>query len=428
MITTLSELRGQLEAWIRTRLWAQVVAGLVLGILVGYLLGPDLNWVARDTSEAVARWLALPGNVFLGLISMVLVPLVIGSIVQGLTGSQSASDLKRIGGRFVLYVVLTTTFAATLGIVLANRFQPGRMIQVAAPAEPVPTPPPVDDVNVPDALVRMLPTNPLVAFAELDMLAIVVFAVIFGLAARASDQRRLEVLLSWISGAVEVAMRIVKWAMFITPFAVFGLMAQLIANVGIGTVLGMTAYVLTVLAGLLGLLALYLVLVAVVGRRNPFRFLAKIKDPVILAFSTSSSTAVMPLSIDTAVKKLAVSEGTASLVVPLGATINMAGTALYQSVAITLLAQVAGVELSVTQQITMVVTLVAASIGAPGTPGVGIVILGNIAGDFGIPLMALPLVLGVDRVLDMARTAVNLTGDLTACVLLSRGDKKELGT
>ena len=120
MISTLIELRGPLEAWIRTRLWAQVVAGLALGILAGYFLGPDLNWVERDTSESVARWLALPGNVFLGLISMVLIPLVIGSIVQGLTGSQSASELKTVGGRFLLYVLLTTTFAATLGIVLAN--------------------------------------------------------------------------------------------------------------------------------------------------------------------------------------------------------------------------------------------------------------------------------------------------------------------
>ncbi len=418
MISTLIELRGPLEAWIRTRLWAQVVAGLALGILAGYFLGPDLNWVERDTSESVARWLALPGNVFLGLISMVLIPLVIGSIVQGLTGSQSASELKTVGGRFLLYVLLTTTFAATLGIVLANRIEPGGMIQVDTSAKEAPPPPPAGDVNVPEALVSMLPTNPLVAFAELDMLAIVLFAVIFGLACRASDQRRVDVLLSWISGMVEVSMRVVKWAMFMTPWAVFGLMAQLIANVGIGTVLGMTAYVLTVLAGLLVLLGLYLLLVAVLGKRNPLRFFSDIRDPVILAFSTSSSTAVMPLSIDTAVKKLAVPESTASLVIPLGATINMAGTALYQSVAITLLAQVAGVELSVPQQIMMVVTLVASSIGAPGTPGVGIVILGNIAGDFGIPLTALPLVLGVDRVLDMARTAVNLTGDLTACVLL----------
>ena len=191
MISALIDLRGQLDAWIRTRLWAQVLAGLVLGILAGYLLGPDLNWVERDTSEAVGRWLAFPGNVFLGLISMVLVPLVIGSIVQGLNGSQSASELKSVGGRFVIYVVLTTAFAATLGLALANHFKPGTTIQMDVPVTDVPPPRQADAVSVPDALMRMLPTNPLIAFTELDMLAIVVFAVIFGLAARASDRERL---------------------------------------------------------------------------------------------------------------------------------------------------------------------------------------------------------------------------------------------
>ena len=425
MIPTLIELRGQLEAWIRTRLWAQVLAGLVLGIVVGYVLGPDVSWVDRDTSATVARWLALPGNLFLGLISMVLVPLVIGSIIEGLNGSQSAAELKRVGGRFVLYVVVTTAFAAALGLFLANRLEPGRTIEIDV-SDVDAAPPPMaspSDISIPDALMDMLPTNPLVAFSELDMLAMVVFAVIFGLACRASESERVQLLLSVIDGVLVVSMRIIKWAMFLTPFAVFGLMAQLIANVGVATLLGMTAYVGTVFAGLLGLLLFYLFLVAVLGRRRPLKFLAEIRDPVVLAFSTSSSTAVMPLSIDTAVNKLGVPEGTASLVVPLGATINMAGTALYQSVAITLLAQVAGVDLSMSQQIAIVVTLVASSIGAPGTPGVGIVILGNIAASFGIPLVALPLVLGVDRILDMARTAVNLTGDLTACVLLGNSSR-----
>ena len=418
MISKLIDLSHYVDAWVRARLWAQVLAGLVLGVLVGYFLGPDLDWVNRDTSATVARWLALPGNVFLGLISMVLVPLVVGSIVQGLTGDQSAAELRSVGGRFLIYVLVTTTFAATLGIWLANRFEPGNRIRVETVSPPPPAPAGSNDVSVPDALLRMLPTNPLVAFAELDMLAIVIFAVLFGLACRAGDSERLVVLLSWVDGLVEVAMRIIKWAMFLTPWAVFGLMAQLIADVGMTTLLGMTAYVATVLAGLLGLLVLYLLLATVVGRRDPLRFMANIRDPVLLAFSTSSSTAVMPLSIATAVNKLHVPESTASLVIPLGATVNMAGTALYQSVAITLMAQVAGVELSLSEQIAIVVTLVASSIGAPGAPGVGIVILGNIASQFAIPLTALPLVLGVDRILDMARTAVNLTGDLVACVLL----------
>ena len=419
---SLRELSDQVEGWVRARLWAQVVVGLVLGIVVGYLIGPDTDLVSREASDVIASWLALPGNVFLGLISMVLVPLVIGSIIQGLNGSQSGDELRSLGSRFLVFVVVTTVLAAALGITLAERFQPGQYMQLEGPSD---APAPVqletterNDVNIPDALVGMLPVNPSVAVGERDMLAIVVLALIFGLACRAGSRDTVGVILALNDAVLEVAMRVIKWAMFLTPAAVFGLMAQLIANVGIGTLVGMTAYVLTVITGLLGLLAVYLTLVALLGRRNPWTFFNNISSPVLVAFSTSSSSAVMPLSIETAVNKLRVPESVARLVIPLGATVNMAGTALYQSVAIIFMAQVSGIDLTTTDQLVIVVTLVASSIGAPGTPGVGIVILGSVAADMGIPATALPLVLGVDRILDMCRTAVNLTGDMTACVLL----------
>lgn len=385
LIHSLRGLRGQVEGWVRGRLWAQVIAGLALGCLVGFLLGPDVGWISEETAERITNWLALPGNIFLGLISMVLVPLVVGSIVQGLNGSQSAGQLRAIGSRFLVYVLVTTTLAAVLGIGLARTIEPGGYIAsgitASEVADPGPTAGGAERTSVPEAIVRMLPTNPAVAMAERDMLAVVVLAAIFGIAIRVSRRERVEAVLRLLDGLLEIAMRVVKWAMFLTPWAVFGLIAQLIARVGISTVLGMTAYILTVL----------------------------------LAFSTSSSAAVMPLSIDTAVKKLRVPESVASLVIPLGATINMAGTALYQSVAIIFMAQVSGVELSIADQAVVVVTLVASSVGAPGTPGVGVVILGNIAAGFGIPAAALPLILGVDRILDMCRTGVNLTG----CVLMA---------
>ena len=377
-----------------------------------------------ETAEKVGRWLALPGNLFLGLISMVLIPLVVGSIVQGLNGPQSGQELRSVGARFLVYVLLTTTAAAALGITLANEVRPGDFLAAdAATEESAPVRDVLEtdvvDISVPDAILGMLPSNPVVAMQELDMLALVVFALIFGLACRSSSHAKVGMVLDVVDGLVAVAMKVVKWAMFLTPYAVFGLTAQLIARVGISTLLGMATYVLSVVGGLVGLLALYLALVSTLGRRNPFRFLANVADPLILAFSTSSSAAVMPLSIDSAVTKLGVPESTASLVIPLGATVNMAGTALYQSVAIVFMAQVAGIELSLVQQTFIVITLVASSIGAPGTPGVGIVILGNVAAGFGIPATALPLVLGVDRILDMCRTAVNLTGDLVATVLLA---------
>jgi Na+/H+-dicarboxylate symporter len=398
-------------------------------MLVGYALGPDVGWVAAETAERVGKWLALPGNLFLGLIALVLIPLVVGSIIQGLNGPQSAAELRSVSFGFLVYVLLTTTAAATLGIVLVNTIRPGDSVAVEAPPAPMEAPPreparpDVAAAGAPDPVHGMPRTHLELALLGRAMLALVVLAVFFGLACRAAELRRVAIVLDLVDGVLALSVRAVRWAVFLTPYVVFGLTAQFVARMGIATAWGMAAYVATVIFGLLGLLALHLLAlsllsVATPGRRRPVRFLANVADPLILAFSTSSSAAVMPLSIDTAVKKLDVPEGTASLVIPLGATINMAGTALYQSVAIAFLAQVAGVELSIGQQVAIVVTLVASSIGAPGIPGVGVVILGTVAFGFGIPGTALPLVLGVDRILDMCRTAVNLVGDLVASVLL----------
>jgi len=213
-------------------------------------------------------------------------------------------------------------------------------------------------------------------------------------------------------------MTIVKWAMFLAPIAVFGLMAQLVMRVGLETVAAMSTYVGTVFLGLALLLAIYLVIAAVVAKIYPLPFLKTAGGTLLLAFSTSSSSAVMPMTIQTA-RRLGVSDATANLVVPLGATMNMAGTALYQSVAIMFLAQMAGIELSLGEIGIITATLVASSIGAPGTPGVSIAILLSVAAGFGIPTAGMVIILGVDRILDMSRTAVNVTGDLVASLVLS---------
>jgi len=412
-----------MQSWTSGRLWLQVLAGLVLGIIVGALLGPDFGWVSPETAETIGAWLALPGNIFLGLIAMVLLGLVFGSIVQGLTGSANKKQLGSVGLKFTAFVLITTTIATLLGMALAIQIEPGSYIDlppaVAAQSQAVVQQPsePVSQ-RVPEQIAQLIPSNPVTSVQKRDLLAIVIFAILIGIAANAASAQRIEIFLRFVDGVVEVSMIIVKWAMFLAPWAVFGLTAQLIIKVGLSSLGGLAVYVFTVIAGLLGLLVMYLLIVAFLARRNPFTFLSDIGAPVLLAFSTSSSAAVMPLSIDTAVKKLGVRESIAGLVIPLGATVNMAGTALYQSVAVIFLAQMSGVELTTGSMIAIIVTLVMSSIGAPGTPGVAIIILANIVADFGIPTAGLALILGVDRILDMCRTSVNLTGDLTATVLI----------
>ena len=380
-------------------------------------------------------WLAIPGRVFLGLISLVLVPLVVVSIVQGITGSGGGATLRRLGGRLLIFVLLTTTAASTLGVVIARVVKPGAMLQESSAFTNTPTSDSAEDdpsasretdesvgdrlvERLPDLIVELLPTSAQKVFADRDMLAVVIIAVLIGIACTLAPEEHVKPLLDVLAAVLEVSMTVVRWAMFLAPPAVFGLIAQLVIQVGLGTIGSMAAYAGAVLVGLVLLYLAFLALVGLLSPQSVWAFSRSIAPVQLMAFSTSSTAAVMPLSIETAVSKLGVRPGTANLIIPLAATINMAGTALYQSIAILFLAQAAGLELSLATTAGVVVSIVAASVGAPGTPGVGIVILSNIAASAGIPATGLPLVLGLDRPLDMARTAVNVTGDLTACVLV----------
>ncbi|MEQ9811288.1 MAG: dicarboxylate/amino acid:cation symporter [Azospirillaceae bacterium] len=419
----LHQQRFRLRVWIRTRLWAQVIAGMVLGIAAGSLLGPDLGLVDPIDAEWIGAWLALPGDLFLGLIAMVLIPLIMASIIQGLTGTEDTQVLKSVGVQFLVFVVLTTTAAALIGLTLADLLNPGVYVAPATPVYPDPATIPAPRAELPfaqapAAISGLLPTNPSAAMLERDMLAVVIFALLIGLACTQARRERVQPILDLFGAMLTVSMIIVQWAMFIVPLAVFGLMAKLVIDVGFATLIGMSIYVVTVLAGLLVLLIVYLALIAAFGGIGPAAFIRAAFPTLLLAFSTSSSSAVMPMSIDTAIKRLGVPERIANLVVPLGATVNMAGTALYQTTAIVFLAQVAGLELSAGDLTMIIFTLVAASIGAPGTPGVSVAILTTVAASYGIPAAGMVMILGVDRILDMSRTFVNVAGDLTACALL----------
>ncbi|QLC23788.1 dicarboxylate/amino acid:cation symporter [Parasphingopyxis algicola] len=418
----LGQQSAKMRSWISTRLWAQVMVGLVLGIVTGLVFGPETGLVSADTARWLGAWLALPGQLFLGLIAMVLVPLVFASIIGGLTGSGSGEALQRIGLRFAVFVIATTFAAAGIGIALATLFRPGAglagSVAVADPADIPESDPAFFDLSMaPEIISGILPNNPTASVVQGDLMAIVVFALLIGIAGTQVPRDKITPFLSVLDALLSICMTIVKWAMFLAPLAVFGMMAQLVMRVGLDTLIGVSAYVGTVLLGLLLLFLLYLVILAVFGRTTPATFFRQAGETLLLAFSTSSSTAVMPSTVQSA-KKLGVPRQVANLVAPLGATMNMAGTALYQSVAILFLAQMSGIDLNAGQIVLITVTLVASSIGAPGTPGVSIAILVSVAAGFGIPADGMVIVMGVDRLLDMSRTTVNVTGDLTASTLL----------
>jgi len=274
--------------------------------------------------------------------------------------------------------------------------------------------------DLPEAVVGIIPQNPLGSMVESEMLQVVLFAIFIGLALVAMPPKQAQPILSLMGSLQEVCMTVVRWAMYLAPLAVFGLLAQITMKVGLDALLGMAVYVGTVILGLLLMILVYLLIVSLFARYNPLSFLSAVREVQLLAFSTSSSAAVMPLSMKTAEDKLGVRPSISQFLIPLGASINMDGTALYQAAATVFLAQVYNVELGLPALLLILVTTVGASIGSPATPGVGIVILAMVLSSVGIPASGVALIIGVDRILDMSRTAVNVTGDLTACLVMDR--------
>ncbi|MDI9244738.1 dicarboxylate/amino acid:cation symporter [Marinobacter sp. CHS3-4] len=409
---------------VKGRLWLKVLVGMFLGLVVGTLLGPSVGLVEPERGLLIGNWLAFPGQLFLATIQMIVIPLVIASVVRGLAASENLEQLRKLGFRVTSFFVVTTAMAAAIGLWVGSVLNPGSMMEGltlpageagAGAAAPVPS-----VMELPQALLGLLPGNPLDAMVEGQMLQVVIFSIIVGVALVSMPEEKSRPMLDLLDSLQQVCMTVVKWAMKLAPYAVFGLMAQLTTTIGFQAMLGMASYVATVLIGLLLLMGVYMLILRFLVGDSPSAFLRNTRDVLLLAFSTSSSAAVMPLSIRTAEDKLKVRPSISQFVIPLGATINMNGTALYQAVATIFLAQVYGIDLSMGSMALVVAMAVGASIGSPATPGVGIVILAMVLQTVGVPPAGIALIMGVDRILDMCRTAINVTGDLLTCRIMER--------
>ncbi len=428
---SLIQLTGRLRALIRQRLWLQVLIGMVLGVCVGVLIGPTAGLVKPEAALIIGNWAALPGKLFLLSIQFVVVPLVVASVIRGIAAPDADVSLQRLGSWTVGFFLTTTFIAVVIGLTVAIVIAPGgyidgRVLQAAMAGREVsaaspPMPAAIPNLEqMPEFITTLLPRDPLTTLIGGNMLQIVITAVILGMALVMTPQAQRKPLLDLLSSVQAVCMVIVGWVLRFAPIAVFGLLAQIVSRVGLSALLGTGVYVATVIIGLILLLGVYLAIVVVVARRDIRKFLAAIREVVLLAFSTSSSAAVMPLSLSTAEDKLKISSSVARFVIPLGTTINMGGTALYQGVATLFLAQVFHVDIGLPGMLLIVVMATGAAIGSPGTPGVGIVILSTILDSVGIPSAGIAIIIGVDRLLDMFRTGVNVTGDLVACATIDR--------
>lgn len=423
-------LSSYLFGLVQNRLWLKVLIGMFLGLFVGIMLGPSVGLVEPATGALIGNWLAFPGRMFIATIQMIVIPLVIASVVRGLAATENLDQLRKVGIRVVAFFTITTAIASAIGLWVGQLISPGKLLQNVTLPKPgidevTSTAEMPDMMNLPEILLGLLPGNPLDAMVQGQMLQVVIFSIIVGVALVSMAPEQSKPMLDLLRSLQQICMTVVRWAMRLAPYAVFGLMAQLTTSIGLSALLGMASYVLTVLLGLALLMGFYLILIKVLAQQHPLQFLRHCRDVLLLAFSTSSSAAVMPLSIRTAQEKLAVRPSIAQFVIPLGATINMNGTALYQSVATVFLAQVYGVDLSMASMALVVAMAVGASIGSPATPGVGIVILSMVLTTVGIPPSGIALIMGVDRILDMSRTAVNVTGDLLTSRLMEAWARRQ---
>ena len=417
------------------QLYTKILIGLALGVVVGLVA----NLLGLEWLQAVLAGAEPIGTAFIRLITMVVVPLVAASLLIGTASLGDLRKLGRIGGKTVLYYMSTTAIAVTIGIVLSNVVQPGGGVdpttrdalseafaeqageRVALAAEKPP---------VVETLLNMIPRNPVQAAAEMDLLPLIIFTILFGAAITLVDAEKKNAVLMFAEGVNDAVMVLIDWIMKLAPYAVFALIAAVVAQFGLDLLRSLLVYTLTVVAGLLihafltyGLVIRFLV------RMNPATFFRRVIEAPVVAFSTSSSNATLPVTMETAEEDLGMSNQVASFVLPLGATINMDGTALYQAVATMFIAQIYGVGLGIGEQLTIVLTATLASIGAAGVPSAGIIILILVLNSVGLgghAAAGIALILGVDRILDMLRTAVNVTGDLTAASFVATSEGEEL--
>ncbi|MBT8338574.1 MAG: dicarboxylate/amino acid:cation symporter, partial [Desulfatitalea sp.] len=312
-------------------LWFQVLVAMMLGLSCGLLLSPSgLGLLSEGAAELAAPWIALPGNLFLALIKMVVIPLVLSSIVLGIAGSEDTRFLKKVSLRIFPYFIATTVAATSLGIGMALLIRPGDFIDSALIADVMEGSPAVHAgdgeavtaVHLTDRLINLIPTNYLQSALDQDMLATVILALFIGTAMAAIAQERMRPMFQLVGAVQDIALQVIGWAMKLAPIAVFALICNITLRIGIGAIAGMAAYMGTVLAGLLLLLGFYLVIVRVLGKMSPLRFLKGIGGVQLLAFSTSSSAATMPLAMSTAQERLKVKGPIARFIIPLGATIN----------------------------------------------------------------------------------------------------------
>jgi len=405
----------------KIKLHTQIFIGLILGVIVGLVFGEKATII-----EPI-------GTIFLRLITMIVVPLVLVSLMLGTASLGDLRKLGRIGIKTIVYFTITTMIAISIGLFLANVVKPGAGLNEEIKAELYKNYESTAQVGIErmeekpsaiDVLVNIVPTNPIKTLVEGNMLQVIFLALLFGTILTLIKREKSEILMKFLDGLNDAIIQVVHIAMRLAPYGVLALIASVIGKYGVNILVTLLKYSLVVVGGLL----IYTVSVnslslRILGRMSPLKFLKATKDAMVIAFSTSSSNAALPVSMES-VEHIGISREYSSFVIPLGATINMDGTALYQGVAAIFIAQIYGIPLVLMDQVTIVLMATLASVGAAGVPAAGIITLAMVLKQIGIPLEGIALILGVDRFLDMCRTTTNIIGDMACSVVIKESEEK----
>ena len=413
----------------RWPLHVQILIGLAFGGITGtacHLLFPDspqLAWFVANIANPT-------GQVFLRLLFMLVIPLVASSLILGVADLGDIRRLGRIGLKTLAYTVVVSSIAVLLGVGLMNLVQPGKGLppelqqRLLEDAAAMPAPVAAPGISGSDFFIGLIPRNPIAAAAEGNILAVMVFALFFGMGLGALPREKSAPLARVFDGIFEVSLKLVGWVLAVAPIGVTALLFSLTARLGFDILKHIGAYVLVVIGALaFHQIVVYSASVYFLGKMSPLRFFRDIKEAMLMAFSTASSTATLPTALKVAEENLKLPPHVSRFVLTIGATANQNGTALFEGVTVLFLAQFYGIDLSLMQQVTVVLICIMGGVGTAGVPAASIPVVIMILGIVGVPAEGIGMILGVDRLLDMCRTTLNVTGDLAAAVVVSHGEE-----
>ncbi len=410
---TIKKKRFSLTNQIFFALIAGALTGVILNIVsAGQHSGFINNWLVSGLFEIV-------GKMFISAIRMLVVPLVLTSLICGAAGINDIKKLGRVGGKTLVFYLSTTAIAVTIALIVSYIIDPGIGFQTEIQvAEKIETP----VLSIAQTIYSIVPVNPFAAFSEGNMLQVIFFALVFGFSMAALGEK-VQNVRTLIEQLNEIVMKMIMVVMATAPFGVFALVANVFAKEGFSAFVPLIKYIICVTVALLIQFSVtYGLALKIFARLSLITFIKKFYSTMLVAFSTASSNATLPVTMETAEKEMGVSNKIASFTLPLGATVNMDGTAIMQGCAVVFISQVYGIDLSLTALLTVVLTATIASIGTAGVPSVGLITLSMVLTQAGLPVEGIALIMGIDRILDMMRTAVNISGDTVVTLIVAKSE------